>query len=321
MAGLGESKACIHTGFNTVRAHSRQEGRKAVFFPSNSSKFLMRSQVRTAAMLKSTKMKMRVSLPNGGGVCRSGDEIQNDWWKQLQKYKRWIRRGEGRWVLILDSQQQLWPKTRVGEDTKIDNLFIMFTIKTKSWLFQSTSWLKVLSFTQASTWTSPALDSIFAQFVWSLIFQTVKITPSVNIGVFEEEEKLLYEWRPRGWRSRKSQKNMALSSSGVKTEINLDSKNKTKNLKEYLHYIWHLQRVKMNTHTHTHRHEEVEGGLKTDLPSWGSPCTGKAGRAEAVSVDSLLLLPPQDLMNPERKNKREKKHRRWSMWYIVNKSA
>lgn len=40
-------------------------------------------------------------------------------------------------------------------------------------------------------------------------------------------------------------------------------------------------------------------GGKTHLPSWGSPCTGEAGRAETLSGDSLKPpLPPQVLQNP-----------------------
>lgn len=42
--------------------------------------------------------------------------------------------------------------------------------------------------------------------------------------------------------------------------------------------------------------------LETHLPSWGSPCTGKAGRAEAGSLDSLLLL-PQVRTNPAARQK------------------
>lgn len=38
----------------------------------------------------------------------------------------------------------------------------------------------------------------------------------------------------------------------------------------------------------------------SDLPSWGSPCTGEAGRPGAGSLDSLLL--PQVLMKPAERN-------------------
>lgn len=37
-------------------------------------------------------------------------------------------------------------------------------------------------------------------------------------------------------------------------------------------------------------------GAETHLPSWGSPCTGEAGRAEALPLDSLMSPPPPQVL-------------------------
>lgn len=62
--------------------------------------------------------------------------------------------------------------------------------------------------------------------------------------------------------------------------------------------------LQSNTRNTDDVHTGQRGRFETHLPSWGSPCTGEAGRAEAASLDWLLL--PQVLMNPAE----IRKHRR-----------